>query len=40
MLTSALKVMVNNLFYKSFDVTFMRNWKSCQNIKGPFGTYV
>ena len=32
MLTSALKALTNNLFQESFDTTFMRNEKSCQNI--------
>ena len=32
MLTSALKVLVNNPFYESFDIIFMGNEKSCQNI--------
>ena len=32
MLTSALKVLVNNPFYEIFDITFMGNEKSCQNI--------
>ena len=32
MLTSALKVLVNNSFYESFDIIFMGNEKSCQNI--------
>ena len=31
-LTSALRVLVNNLFQESFDITFMENEKSCQNI--------
>ena len=32
MLTNALKVMINNSFYESFDITFMRNEKNCKNI--------
>ena len=32
MLTGALRVMINNPFQESFDTTFMRNRKSCQNI--------
>ena len=32
MLTSALKVLVNNPFYEIFDITFMGNEKSYQNI--------
>ena len=36
MLTSTLKALVNNQFYEKFDTTFMRNEKSCQNIKGVF----
>ena len=32
MLTSALRVLVNNSFYESFDTAFMRNEKSYQNI--------
>ena len=27
-----LRALVNNQFYKSFDITFMGNEKSCQNI--------
>ena len=33
MLASVLRTLVNNLFKKSFDVTFMENKKSCYNIK-------
>ena len=29
MLASALRTLVNNLFKKSFDVTFMENKKNC-----------
>ena len=29
MLMSVLRALVNNLFKKSFDVTFMENKKSC-----------
>ena len=32
MLTSALRVLVKNPVKESFDITFMRNEKSCQNI--------
>ena len=35
MLTSALRVLINNPLYKSFDTIFMRNGKkkkNCQNI--------
>ena len=32
MLMGVFKAMVNNLFYKSFDIIFMENRKSCQNI--------
>ena len=32
MLTSVLRVLVNNPLYKSFDTTFMGNKKNCQNI--------
>ena len=32
MLTSALRALVKNLFKESFDITFMGNEKSCQNI--------
>ena len=32
MLTSILRVPVKNLIKESFDITFMRNEKSCQNI--------
>ena len=32
MLMSALKALVKNLFQESFNITFMRNEKSCQNI--------
>ena len=31
-LTIALMALVNNLFLKSFDITFMGNKKNCQNI--------
>ena len=27
-----LRVMINNLFYESFDTTFIENGKNCQNI--------
>ena len=33
MLTDALKEMVNNPFYESFDTSFIGNEKSYQNIK-------
>ena len=33
MLTSVLRVMVNNSILESFDTTFMGNEKDCQNIK-------
>ena len=32
MLTSTLKALVNNLFWKKFDTTFMGNKKNYQNI--------
>ena len=32
MLTSVLRVPVKNLIKESFDITFMGNEKSCQNI--------
>ena len=32
MLTSALKALVKNPVKESFDITFMENEKSCQNI--------
>ena len=32
MLTSAFRALVNNLFKKIFDINFMENEKSCQNI--------
>ena len=32
MLTSALKALVKNPVKESFDITFMGNEKSCQNI--------
>ena len=32
MLTSALRALIKNLVKESFDITFMRNEKSCQNI--------
>ena len=32
MLMSSLRTLVNNLFYESFDITFMGNKKKCQNI--------
>ena len=28
----AFRAIVNKLFYESFDITFMRNRKNCQNI--------
>ena len=37
MITSILKTLVNNLFYETFDITFIGNEKNCQNIKGMFG---
>ena len=36
MLTGTLMVMINNLFQKSFDITFMKNEKNCQNINNFF----
>ena len=32
MLTNVFRVLVKNLIKKSFDITFIRNEKSCQNI--------
>ena len=32
MLTSALKVLINNSFQESFDITFIENEKKFQNI--------
>ena len=32
MLTSTLRTLIDNPFYESFDITFMKNEKSCQNI--------
>ena len=32
MLRNALRALVNNLFYESFDTIFMKNEKNCQNI--------
>ena len=32
MLTNALNSLVNNPFWECFDITFMENEKSCQNI--------
>ena len=32
MLTGALRVLVNNSFYESFDTIFTENEKKCQNI--------
>ena len=32
MLTSALRALVKNPIKENFDITFMRNEKSCQNI--------
>ena len=29
MLTSALRTLVNNLFYENFDIIFMENEKNC-----------
>ena len=40
MLTSALKVLVNNPFYESFDIIFMGNEKSCQNINYFFFSFL
>ena len=37
---SALKALVNNQFYESFNTTFMRNEKSCQNVKRVFGRVI
>ena len=37
MITNVLKALVNNLFYETFDITFIGNEKSCQNIKSMFG---
>ena len=39
MLTNALKVMINNSFYESFDITFMRNEKNCKNINCLFFSF-
>ena len=33
MLTSALRALIKNPVKESFDITFTRNEKSCQNIK-------
>ena len=30
LLTNALRALVNELFYESFDITYMRNLKNCQ----------
>ena len=32
MLTSALRILVKNPIKESFDITFIRNEKNCQNI--------
>ena len=32
MLTSVLKALIKNPFYKNFDIIFMGNEKNCQNI--------
>ena len=32
MLTNVLKTLINNSFYESFNINFMRNEKSSQNI--------
>ena len=32
MLTGVLRVIVNKPFKEIFYITFMENWKSCQNI--------
>ena len=32
MLMGVYKVIINNLFLKSFDTIFMKNGKNCQNI--------
>ena len=39
MLMGALKAIVNNLFYESFDTTFMGNGKNYQNINFFFFSY-
>ena len=31
-LTSTLRTLINNSLWESFDIIFMRNEKSCQNI--------
>ena len=36
MLTSALRILVKNPVKESFDITFMGNEKSCQNINSFF----
>ena len=33
MLTSIFRALVNNLFFKKFDIIFKENKKRCQNIK-------
>ena len=40
MLRNALRALVNNLFYESFDTTFMKNEKNCQNINSFFYFFV
>ena len=40
MLRNALRALVNNLFYESFDTTFMKNEKNCQNINYFFYFFV
>ena len=35
MLTSALRALVKNPIKEGFDITFMGNEKSCQNINDP-----
>ena len=40
MLIGAFRVIINNLFYESFDTTFMKNEKNCQNINYFFYFFV
>ena len=40
MLTSALRALIKNPIKESFDITFIRNEKSCQNINCFFFSFL
>ena len=40
MLTIALRALLNNPFYESFDITFIGNEKNCQNTNCFFFPYL